>query len=105
MVKEKNKFVLYALGFNLLLGVCTFAYFILKEKGIFTLFADFNNQQIPFNILANQAVKSGEVFWNWNIDLILLGLSVFIIWEALFSGLRYCFQQRLFHILQAGFLF
>lgn len=69
MVKEKNKFVLYALGFNLLLGVCTFAYFILKEKGIFTLFADFNNQQIPFNILANQAVKSGEVFWNWNIDL------------------------------------
>lgn len=69
MVKEKNKFVLYALGFNLLLGVCTFAYFILKEKGIFTLFADFNNQQIPFNILANQAVKSGEIFWNWNIDL------------------------------------
>lgn len=68
-LKEGTRSVLYALGFNLLLGVCTFGYFILKEKGIFTLFADFNNQQIPFNILANQAVKSGEVFWNWNVDL------------------------------------
>ena len=68
-LKEGTRSVLYALGFNLLLGVCTFGYFILKEKGIFTLYADFNNQQIPFNILANHAAKSGEVFWNWNIDL------------------------------------
>lgn len=68
-LKEGTKCILHALGFNLLLGVCTFGYFILKGNGIFTLFADFNNQQIPFNILANQAIKTGEVFWSWNIDL------------------------------------
>ena len=57
-LKEGTKCILHALGFNLLLGVCTFGYFILKGNGIFTLFADFNNQQIPFNILANQAIKT-----------------------------------------------
>lgn len=51
------------------LGILSLGYFILKEKGVFTLFADFNNQQIPFNILANHAIKSGETAWNWNIDL------------------------------------
>ena len=31
--------------------------------------ADFNSQQIPFNILCNKAIKNGEYFWNWNTDL------------------------------------
>lgn len=66
---KRKTYYLYAVVFNLVIGICVFGYFILKEGGLFTLYADFNNQQIPFNILANDAVKSGEIFWNWNIDL------------------------------------
>lgn len=30
---------------------------------------DFNVQQIPFYQLANRALKTGEYFWNWHVDL------------------------------------
>lgn len=67
--KKQRKFYLYAFGINFFIGMLIFGYFMLKNNGLFTLFADFNNQEIPFNILANQAIKSGETGWNWNIDL------------------------------------
>lgn len=38
-------------------------------KGRLFMNADFNSQQIPFNILCNKAIKNGEYFWNWNTDL------------------------------------
>ena len=38
-------------------------------KGKIYMNADFNSQQIPFNILCNFSVKNGAVFWNWNTDL------------------------------------
>lgn len=105
-LKEGTRCILYALGFNLLLGVCTFGYFILKEKGIFTLFADFNNQQIPFNILANQAVRSGEVFWNWNIDLgsNFIGAFSFYNLGSPFFWLTLLFPAKTFPYL-AGWIF
>lgn len=67
--KEQRKFYWYAFGINLFIGMIIFGYFMIKDNGLFSLFADFNNQEIPFNILANQAIKSGETGWNWNIDL------------------------------------
>nr|WP_290443412.1 YfhO family protein [Sporolactobacillus kofuensis] len=42
---------------------------ILANKGLFTLVGDFNYQQIPFNMLSNRAIKSGDIFWNWSTDL------------------------------------
>ena len=47
---------------NILLAFIVFGYFIVRENGIFSLFSNFNNQQISFNILANKAIKSGKVF-------------------------------------------
>ncbi|WP_028983628.1 YfhO family protein [Sporolactobacillus terrae] len=42
---------------------------IIASKGLFTLVGDFNYQQIPFNMLSNRAIKSGDWFWNWSTDL------------------------------------
>lgn len=42
---------------------------IIKGKGILTVFADFNYQQIPFSIAANNAIKSGNISYNWINDL------------------------------------
>lgn len=38
-------------------------------KGRLFMNADFNAQQIPFNILCNKAIKNGEYFWSWQTDL------------------------------------
>lgn len=43
--------------------------FLIKGHGLFTLIDDFNFQQIPFNIQSNQAIKTGNVLWNWYTDL------------------------------------
>lgn len=42
---------------------------IIKNGGLFAFIGDFNVQQIPFNILSNRAIKSGDLFWNWSTDL------------------------------------
>lgn len=42
---------------------------LIANKGLFALVGDFNYQQIPFNILSNRAIKSGDFFWNWYTDL------------------------------------
>ncbi|MDR1563455.1 MAG: YfhO family protein [Oscillospiraceae bacterium] len=46
-----------------------FVPFMIYDKGYFLLYGDFNVQQVPFYQLAHRAVKSGDVFWNWNTDL------------------------------------
>ncbi len=38
-------------------------------KGIFSLIADYNQQQVPFLILMNNAIKSGSFNWTWLNDL------------------------------------
>lgn len=43
--------------------------YILMNKGYFLFYGDFNVQQVPFYKLAHNAVRSGNIFWNWNTDL------------------------------------
>ena len=43
--------------------------FIIWDKGYFFFYGDFNVQQIPFYKLAHEAVRSGDLFWNWYTDL------------------------------------
>lgn len=66
---KKNRFLFIVFGVNFGIALLSFAYFMVKGGGLFTLVDDFNAQEIPFNMLANQAIKSGDVFWNWNIDI------------------------------------
>ena len=54
---------------NLLVALVSFCPFILRGKGLFTLCADFNSQELAFNMLCNSAIKSGDVLWNWGLDI------------------------------------
>ncbi len=66
--KQKNRslqaFLLGLLVSGIFLGI-----YIISDKGLFLYYGDFNVQQIPFYQLAHRAVKSGNLFWNWNTDL------------------------------------
>lgn len=42
---------------------------IIKGEGILSIMADFNYQQIPFSIAANESIKNGETTYNWLNDL------------------------------------
>lgn len=42
---------------------------IIADGGYFVYYGDYNAQQIPFYILANNAVRSGQLGWNWFTDL------------------------------------
>lgn len=46
-----------------------FVPFMIWDQGYFFFFGDFNVQQIPFYKLAHEAVRSGNIFWNWKTDL------------------------------------
>jgi uncharacterized membrane protein YfhO len=71
MIEEKGISRPYLKAF--LLSALTAAVFILPfvigGRGILYIFTDFNLQQIPFNILSNESIKSGNIFWSWNTDL------------------------------------
>lgn len=43
--------------------------YMILNHGLFTVLWDFNSQQIPFNIHGNNAIKQGNIFWDWNVDL------------------------------------
>ncbi|MEG1043740.1 MAG: YfhO family protein [Oscillospiraceae bacterium] len=62
--RAKQAFFL-ALGLSLLV----FLPFVIFDKGYFFFLGDFNVQQIPFYQMAHDAVRSGDIFWNWNTDL------------------------------------
>lgn len=66
---KKNRFLFVVFGINFAVALLSFGYFMAKNGGLFTLVDDFDAQEIPFNIFCNQAIKSGDVFWNWNIDI------------------------------------
>ena len=35
----------------------------------FFYYGDYNIQQVPFYIVAHRAIRNGDFFWNWNLDL------------------------------------
>ncbi|MBQ8297642.1 MAG: YfhO family protein [Ruminococcus sp.] len=64
--KEKH-FLSFLLGFICIL-VCLVP-IIIAEGGYFVYYGDYNAQQIPFYILGNNSVRSGQLGWNWFTDL------------------------------------
>ena len=54
---------------NLIAAVIGFGIFVIANGGLFAVAGDFNVQQIPFAMYANDAVKSGNVVWDWSLDL------------------------------------
>lgn len=66
---EQDKYVYICIGICLCMALISFGLYIVNGSGAFTLMTDFNSQQIPFSIAVNDALKSGEFGWMWNVDL------------------------------------
>lgn len=43
--------------------------YMILDKGLFLFYGDYCVQQVPFYSLAHDAIRSGNVLWNWNTDL------------------------------------
>ncbi len=58
--------------------------FIVYRGGIFFYYGDYNVQQVPFYILAHRAVRNGNFFWNFNLDLgsSMGGSFAFYLWGS-----------------------
>ena len=68
--------------FHLVLGVLVFAPLVIAHHGLFSVTSDFNKQQIPFAVYANDAVKAGNTAWDWSLDLgtgFVGGMSFYIL--------------------------
>lgn len=53
----------------LAVAAALFVPYMFMDEGYFLFYGDFNVQQIPFYQECHAAVKSGNIFWNWNTDL------------------------------------
>ena len=65
--KRSMWFYMFFLGF--VMYVVAALYIIIKHKGLFFYYGDYNVQQVPFYILAHRAIRNGQFFWNFNLDL------------------------------------
>ena len=77
----------YAFYINFIIGCFIFIPYIIAGKGVFVLSDDFNFQQIPFTMLCNDAIKSGNIFWNWSIDLgspLIESMSFYVLGSPMF---------------------
>lgn len=54
---------------SLALGTIIILPNIIAGGGMFCLVEDFNAQQIPFNIMINDSIKEGSIFWTWYNEL------------------------------------
>ncbi len=70
---------------------------IFIKRGLpFFYYGDYNVQQVPFYIVAHRAVRSGEFFWNWNIDLggTMAGDFSFYLWGSPFFWITTLFPEE-----------
>lgn len=90
---------------NLLAGILAFGWSILSSGGLFSVAGDFNVQQIPFAMAANDAIKSGNVIWDWSLDLgsnFIGGMSFYVLGNPSF-WLSLLFPSRWFIYLVGWF--
>ena len=80
---------------------------ILVQRGLpFFYYGDYNVQQIPFYILAHRAVRNGEFFWNWNVDLggTMSGDFSFYLWGSPFFWITTLFPETAIPYLMPGLM-
>lgn len=53
----------------LVVATVIFLPFLIVGRGIFIYYGDYNVQQIPFYQLAHEAIRGGNIGWNWTTDL------------------------------------
>lgn len=67
--KLKNNHYLKVIIISLIMASIILVPQIIKGKGILSVLSDFNYQQIPFSIEANNLIKTGNIQYEWNNDL------------------------------------
>ncbi len=70
--------------------------FLIYHGGIFFYYGDYNVQQVPFYILAHRAVRSGNFFWSFKVDLgsPMAGSFAFYLWGSPFFWLSCLFPEK-----------
>ena len=70
---------------------------IIIHKGLFFYYGDYNVQQVPFYMLAHRAVRNGQFFWNFGLDLggPLIGDLSFYLTGSPFFWLTIPFPERI----------
>ena len=69
MLKPSKEKHLFTFLIALFTASAMFLPYMFLSEGYFTFYGDFNVQQIPFYQECHQAVRDGNIFWNWNTDL------------------------------------
>ena len=59
---------LIAMG-HFLIAIVIFLPSVIRNNGLLTMAEDFNAQGIPFLYLVHDAIRNGDIFWNWYIDI------------------------------------
>jgi len=67
--ERKYRHLLHCVLLSAFTATAIFIYYILFNKGYFTITADFDRQQIPFTIDLHNQIKYGLDGWVWNYDL------------------------------------
>lgn len=65
----KKYYWLKAFIIALLMGIAAIIPHIIAGNGIFILSNDYGGLFVPQNILISDTLKSGNLFWNWSLDL------------------------------------
>lgn len=96
----KNK-ALVAFLSSLLLGTIITLPNIIGGHGTFTLIADWNFQQIPFNKLINDSIKEGSYLWTWFNELGSNFIGTFSFYNLFspFNIIAYIFPSSWFEYL------
>ena len=64
--KEKKLFTFFV---ALAVAASFFVPYMIMSEGYFTFYGDFNVQQINFYKMCHEAIREGNIGWNWNTDL------------------------------------
>ncbi|MBR4529443.1 MAG: YfhO family protein [Lachnospiraceae bacterium] len=93
--RGKTLFAAFSLGF--LVYLLSVLPIILRHGGLFFYYGDYNVQQVPFYILAHRAVREGNLFWNWKLDLggSMIGDFAFYLWGSPFFWLTIPFPESM----------
>ncbi|MCH5323947.1 MAG: YfhO family protein [Eubacterium sp.] len=69
MYKSELKYYRKAFFTAAIMAIILITPFVIADGGYFIYYGDYNAQQIPFYTLCNQAIRNGEIMWNWQTDL------------------------------------
>ena len=99
--KIRNNKKLISFFLSIILGSIIIVPNIIMGHGIYNLIADFNNQQIPFNMLINYSIKHSNILWTWFNEMGSNFIGTFSFYNLFspFNLIGYLFPEKLFPYL------